>query len=145
MVAVGERIILAKMPGYVVATSLETTDSSTFTSETQIGSITADLIQGVRYWVRCKPKLRSTVAGDQIRTTLYEDSSSGTLLCSDDKINASTSGSRPMLFDLESLYIATTTASKTFVVTAHRVSGSGNVLRDVVSTAPQIFYIQVAD
>ena len=145
MVAVGDPIFLAKMPGYEVGAVTYTSDSSTFTStETEIASLTVSLIDGVTYDVRCDAHISSSVAGDTVTCRIREDTSAGTEVQVVSGNTVSTSGNRPVVIPVWGRYTAAATASKTFSVTAVRQSGTGNIFREVSSVAPMILTVKVA-
>lgn len=143
--AVGDPIILARMPGYRVGVQTYTSDSSTFTtSETEIGSITVDLINGVQYEIRCDAHVSSSTAGDTVTCRIRENNTSGTEIQVVSGNTVSTTGNRPVAIPLWGLYTAVATGSKTFSITAVRQAGAGNVFRDVSSVAPMIITVKVA-
>lgn len=145
MVAVGDPIILAMMPGYEAGVSTYTSDSSTFTTtETEIASITVSLINGVTYDLRCDAHISSSTAGDTVTCRIREDNSSGTEVQVVSGNTVSTSGNRPVVIPVWGRYTATATGSKTFSVTAVRQAGGGNIFREVSSVAPMIFTVKVA-
>lgn len=145
MVAVGDPILLETTPGFLVASSEETSDSTTFTAETEIGSITGSLVDGVEYEIAGFAQVRSSVLTDLAQVTLREDSTSGTQIDrTRDILNASADGS-PQKIPIRAHYTATASGSKTFVLTCFRVSGTGNIQREAGATHPQLLTIKVAN
>lgn len=145
MVAVGERIVLAKMPGYLAAFDAATSDSGSITSEAVIQSVTFDQISGVAYLIQCEVTLRSSGATAVVTARMRQDSLTGTLMDgADDELSNITGGNRPQVIPLRARYVAGSTGSKTIVITAERRSGSGDVVMDVLSTNPQLLTVTVA-
>lgn len=125
MPSAGDIITVPTSPGARIATTEVTSDSSTFTTtETQVMSVTAPLIDGHVYHVRANPGFQSNASGDNIRGSLREDTASGPELDgSVVPVNGSSTQKHPCLVEAD--YTATATGNKTFVVTGTRVSGSG--------------------
>jgi len=145
MPGVGDVIYLDRMPGYQVGSQSYTSDSSTFTtSETDIGTITVSLISGVVYEVECEAHVSSSTAGDTVTCRIRQDNTTGTEIQVVSANTVSTTGNRPVAVPLRALYTAGATGSKTFVVTAVRQNGAGNVFRDVSGVAPMIITVRVA-
>ena len=78
--AVGDPILLETTPGLLVGSATETADSTTFTTATEIGSVTASLVDGVVYEVECIAQVSSSVDGDNVLLLLREDSTTGTVM-----------------------------------------------------------------
>lgn len=128
--------------GMLVGSSTETSDSGTFTSETQIGAVTFTEISGYVYLIECGVQLASATVTDIVQGTLRENSSAGTERHSG-RFPAQTSDqARPIVISLAYLYTAAATGSKTFVATGQRVSGGGNVKREAGTTHPQLFVVR---
>jgi hypothetical protein len=144
MPSAGDPIILAKMPGFRVATTTSTSDSSTFTTtETEVLSVTASLIDGVTYKVRGNLKLASSVANDTVTGRIREDSGSGTELQQDvGEIVNTTTG---VTINMQAEYTASATGNKTFVVTGVRSTGTGNIRREAATNRPAVLYVEVLD
>jgi hypothetical protein len=145
MVAVGDEIILARMPGYLAGWAQETSDSSTFTTtETVVGTVTASVISSVVYLLQCDLKIGTTVADDLVSIKLREDNVSGTQIQGSSDIIPRSGSNNSATFPLRARWTASSTGSKTFVATAQRVGGTGNLSRDVLSVLPQLFTVIVA-
>lgn len=146
MVAVGDPIILARMPGYMAASTAAVADSSTFTtSETSVISVTASLISGVTYRIVFEGAWQTTVADSQITTRIREDNTSGTIRQTQ-VINAKDgTGSLFHPFSLEARYTAASTASKTFIGTGVRLSGTGTINLDATAGSPAYLYVEVVE
>lgn len=141
MAAVGDEIVLARMPGYLVGTSTVSSDSAGFTAETQIASGSFDLISGVQYRIDCVVPLNGNAA-DEATALLREDTSSGTVIAALSGKPVTTLG---LSLNLLAFYTAVSTGSKTFVVTGRREAGSGgNVKLEAGSTRPLIIAVTVA-
>lgn len=125
-----------------IATSIETADSAGFTAETQIGSVTGDLVAGRTYRVRSNAQVGSTVVNDTALVRLREDTISGTLM----GLNTGdihTTGNIPTICFMEAEYTPAADETKTFIVSAQRLSGTGNIRREAVSPGwPQLTYIE---
>ena len=131
-----------RIPGERIATSIETSDSSTFTtSETALQSVTAAVVSGRTYRVKWATRLSSSVANDQIGANIREDSVAGAQLAGDNiqVFGASSTNGWPFRAEVE--YTADATESKTFVATGTRISGSGNCFREAASNRPSYLYV----
>lgn len=135
----GFQIVAGRIPGERIATATETTDSSTFTAETVIGTITAALVSGRTYRVRCNMTLGSSVVNDTVLVRLREDNISGTLIFANIG-EIYTTGNIPCVIPVEVEYTAVSTGNKTFVVSGARLTGTGNIRREA-SAWPQLFYV----
>jgi len=139
--AAGDKILWVTAPGRVIGTSSETTDSSTFTALTLIGTITVSLISGKVYKVECTAQVASTVATDAVQVSLVEDSTAGAEIARGRVIVDASAANAPGPVPLRALYTAVATGSKTFVVAAQRAAGSGNVRREAGTTFPQVLTV----
>lgn len=142
----GDIIKAGRIPGEVVASSSETSDSSTFTTtETVIGTLTFTRVSGVTYMIEAEAQVSSDTANDVVRILLREDNSTGTAIDHGVIEINSTADARPNTRNLRALHTAPASTSKTFVVTALRISGgSGVIRREASTTAPQLFTATVA-
>jgi len=108
-----------------IARTIRDTNSSSFTAETVINSVTASLVAGKTYAIKWKTNGSSTVAGDRARFRIRETNVSGTqrdlanLTC-----DAATVDYPVTLYDE---YTAVSTGSKTFVGTCQLQAGAGNI------------------
>lgn len=137
----GQQLTAGRVPGERIATTTETSDSSTFTTtETELLSATAALVSGRTYRVRGVFNLESSTGSDEVRVRLREDDTSGTLLQSGDR-EVPTSSSFGYLTLMESEYTASATGDKTFVITGVRSSGSGTDKRGSSSARPAYLYV----
>lgn len=120
----------------IIAYSEETTPSKAFSDETQIGSITFECEAGQEYLLDTPPVLQADRYEDIVQVTLREDSAGGQE-CNALRLAAPVV--RPQEIGVGSgwpfkatwyyRYEATENGPKTFVVTAHRVSGKGTLWR----------------
>jgi hypothetical protein len=102
-------------------------DSSTFTSESAaLMSVTGSLVNGRRYRVQFCLNAASTVANDVAGFRIREDNTGGNqLVLAPVYIPTTTANGWAVSFFVD--YVASSTASKTFVVTGQRLSGTGSV------------------
>lgn len=144
MPAVGDPIVLNLASGYRVATSTYTSDSSTFTtSTTEVMSVTGSLISGVTYRVVAEFNLDATVSTDVGVARLIEDSTAGTNIDQARVPLGGSSGGSGVKVMLTAEYTASSTGSKTFVVTGERNSGTGTWRRESSSNNVGKLYISV--
>ncbi|MEV0156870.1 hypothetical protein AB0H57_24505 [Micromonospora sp. NPDC050686] len=127
--------------GARIATATHDTDSGTFTTaETVIASVTATLKAGRTYRVRWVTRIGTSVANDIATPRIREDNVSGAERTVDflPLPNAGTVGN---LFIVETEYTAAADGAKTFVGTAQRASGTGNLYREASSNRPTYLYV----
>lgn len=121
-----------------VGTTINTTGSGTFTTtETTVESVTFSAIAGVQYEILYAAALwKSSVSADVVSVRCREDSSTGTQLIGIDfdAVIANHYYS-PVV---RALWTASSTVSKTIVITGQRKSGTGNISRDAGATNPAI-------
>lgn len=124
--------------GIVVGYDVQTSDSGTFTTTpTQTGSVTFNQINGYTYLIACRAHLVSN-ATDIYQATLYEDSTAGAERQGLRTDSRTSDQLRPNILNLRYRHVAASTGSKTFVVTGHRVTGTGSVWRDAGTDHPQL-------
>lgn len=141
MTTAGQQLIAGRIPGERIATAIETSDSSTFTTgDTEVASLTAALVSGRTYRVRFSGGFVSTVSGDIVLGRIREDTSAGTVLQEKNRNIGTTSGAGEG-FEFEAEYTAVSTGSKTFVVTSVRNGGTGTLHRDGAAVRPSYFYV----
>ena len=130
-----------RIPGERIATTVETSDSTTFTTaETQVSSVTAPVVSGRIYRVRFAGGWATTVAGDFISVRIREDSSSGNILLLR-VVDVFRTGSFTAAPTLEVEYTADATEDKVFVLTAQRLTGSGTIALDAAASGPAYLYV----
>ena len=141
MPAAGETIIAGRVPGERIATQIDTSDTSGFTTtETVLTTVTAPLVSGRTYRVRFVSLIRSTVADDDINARIRQDNVTGTeVFVSQFEINTNTSLGVVVIIEAE--YTATATADKTFVATGVRTTGSGTITARGAAAAPRQLYV----
>lgn len=116
-----------------IAWSIEIADSAQFTAETVIGTVSFHANAGCTYRLKWRPLLRSTVPDDIMQVTIREDTAAGT-----ERAAARVKGPRyrrwdpppgPCAVEIAYQYTAAESGPKTFVATAHRVHGTGDLWR----------------
>lgn len=120
--------------GTLVTYTIETTDSSTFTAETQISSVTFTAAVGYIYLIESGVQLTSATVTDIVQGSIRADTIAGAELSSGRCAAQTSDAARPVIIPLAYLYTSTTSGSKTFVVTGQRISGIGNVKREAGTT-----------
>ena len=137
----GLRAEAGRIPGERIATTVETSDSTTFTTaETQVSSVTAPVVSGRIYRVRFAGGWQSTVADDTVSVRIREDTSSGTQLLLR-VVDVFRTGSFTAAPALEVEYTADATEDKVFVLTAQRLTGSGTINLDAAASGPSYLYV----
>lgn len=124
-----------------IATSIETTNSSDFTSETSIGSVTGNVVAGRTYSVSCNASVRGNNAGDLVACRIREDTVGGAQRQRGYVVIGSASEVRSFDVPLYYEFQAAATESKTFHVTASRIAGSGTIGRRAAGDEPQITHM----
>lgn len=138
----GTELVGGRIPGERIATDSVNANSSTFTTtETQLMSVTAPLVDGRTYRVRFLGRFGSDAADDKAWSRIREDNTSGTVIGQSQVLVATTStvGWGPVVVEAE--YTASATANKTFVVTGVRNGGTGNLLLNA-NTGPALLYVE---
>lgn len=134
-------IITLPLPGQRIATTRTESDSSTFTAETLIDSVTASLISGNVYRVRWVSSMQSSVANDTVNARIREDDLVGTQLVVRREVSTvTTAGSGPDT-SVETEYTAVATGDKTFVATGARSTGTGNITAEGSANTPRLLYV----
>lgn len=125
-----------------IATTVEVTDSATFTTtETTIASVTAALVSGRTYRVRVVTRLGTTVAADAAIVRLREDNAAGTEMTGI-RLEAMSTNLAGNVFTVEAEFTASSTANKTFVATGIRSAGTGNIFREAATNRPTYLYVE---
>lgn len=122
-----------------IATNIRTSNTSTFTAETLVDSVTANLVNGATYRITWAFAAVSTVAADLVRVRLREDNVTGTIRQLGG-VYISHSGQK-LLGRIEGEYTATATGSKTFVGTSMRFAGTGNITHNASTNEPHYLYV----
>lgn len=130
------------MSGFIQRLAMDTVtaDSGTFTAETVVQSVTADLVSGMTYRIGVMSHGASTVVGDGYIGRIREDNLTGTELQStfvtvDSNVIGGT-------INMEAYFVATATGSKTFVLTGVRSGGTGNCRLEAASNRPSYVYLE---
>jgi hypothetical protein len=146
-IAADEMYVLTEAINYALegthreATQSLTADSSTFTTtETEIGTVTANLVAGATYRPRVTSHIGTSVANDIATCRIREDSVAGQQI-QERQVALPNAGVAGNLCDMETEYTAVSTGAKTFSFTAARSSGSGNLRREAQGDRPHIFYV----
>jgi hypothetical protein len=126
-------------PGQRIATTTVTTDSAGFTTtETQLASVVASVVEGYTYKVVFNVGLELTVDG-VIRGTLRENTVGGTIVQLRD-VWVDNVGTATGLW-VEGQYTATATEDKTFVATGDVLSGGGTANLNASASFPSYLYV----
>ena len=124
-----------------IATTIATSTTSTITTtETVTDTVTGTLVIGRTYGIFVKHGFSVSVQADQFLGRIREDSLTGTQLQAIRIGNHSTAQTYWHPYYVE--YTAVASASKTFVTTLVRSSGSGNITRSGSASTPQYLYIE---
>lgn len=122
-----------------IATTIRTTNTSTFTAETSINTVAASLENGKTYRVRWVTDVASSVINDVARFRLREDNVSGTVLqLVNQEVHRASTDFQAIL---EAEYTAVATGSKTFAATCQRVTGTGNLACNANGNEPHYLYV----
>lgn len=144
MSSAGQQLIAGRIPGERIGTTVVTADSSNFTTtETTVMSITVPLVSGRTYAIYAYPKFASSVDNDDVTVNIREDNSTGTGLQQDSlelthDLQSTRGETRPMYAE----YTAVSTANKTFVVSAVRAAGTGNIRLEASADKPNYLFIE---
>lgn len=126
-----------------VATTVRTSNTSTFTAETLINTVTADLVIGRTYKVSWAFRWDSDVAGDTAFARIRDTNLAGTQLQNwraDSRLtNVVTSSGWGFRVEVE--FTAVATGSKTFAATLARATGSGNLVVVASAAGPDYLYV----
>lgn len=118
------RVDTLETSGRRIGRNVRTTSSGTVTTtETQVQTVTATLVAGVRYQITWQTRVISTVAVDVSRLQIREDNVAGTVLQKAEP--AFFAASRQVDLVLIAEYVAVSSASKTFSMTLQRALGTG--------------------
>lgn len=139
MVRPGNRLVSGRIPGERIETSEITSPSSDVTTtETTVASVTADVVSGRTYRITADVALEGSVAGDRFSVRIREDDSSGAQL---QRREFDVEYTDYIPYHLEVEFPASSTVSKTFVVTLERESGSGDLRINAFSSRPSYLYV----
>lgn len=139
MASAGDIAEAGRIPGQRIATTIETSDSSDFTTTETTGlSVTAALVEGRTYGVTVSANWSSTADGDVMFLRIWAGSTSGTQLHSSRLVLEQGAGPRSHVY-VE--WEATSTGNQTFIVTGERESGSGTLHMDAAGTIPGYLFV----
>lgn len=122
-----------------LARSSLTANSASVTAETQVQTISANLVSGRIYQVSWHPEVFSSVAGDVSRLRIRENNVAGTILAT--KEPGQYAANRRVTASVIAEYTAVSTASKTFSLTVAQALGSGTHTIAAAATAPAWAFI----
>jgi hypothetical protein len=122
-----------------INTNIRTSNTATFTAETLVDSVTANLVAGATYRITWAFSAVSTVATDLVRVRLREDNVTGTVR-SLGGVYISHSGQK-ILGRIEGEFTAASTGAKTFVGTSMRFAGTGNISHNASVNEPHYLYV----
>jgi hypothetical protein len=122
-----------------LATTIRTTNSAGFTSETVINTVTASLVSGATYRITWDMCVSSTILNDRARMRLREDNISGNQL----QLRHVTCDAATVDFPavVQAEFTAVSTGSKTFAGTAIRQAGTGTLACNANANQPQYLYV----
>ena len=142
MSSAGFQLLAGRIPGERIATTVVSSDSSTFTStEVSLATVVAPVVAGRTYRVRAVGQFGSTVSNDRVSPRIRQDSVAGSEMVGTN-IDITAGGiTFGWPFDIEAEFTAGTTENKTFVLTGDRSSGSGNCHLEAASTRPTFLYV----
>lgn len=118
-----------------------TSNVGTFTAETQLDSVTASLVSGYTYRVVSAVAVQSSVADGYVRGRIREDTSAGTQIQSR-QVPSTIAANQSQPLNMEVFYTAVATGSKTFVATAIRQAGTGNITATAASDTVSYLYVE---
>lgn len=144
MSSAGQQLVAGRIPGERIGTTIVTSDSSNFTTtETTVMSVTVPLVDGRTYAIYAYPKFASSVDNDDITANIREDNVSGTGLQQDSyELVNDTQSTRGMSLPMYAEYTASATGNKTFVVSAVRAAGTGNIRLEAAADKPSYLFVE---
>ena len=126
-------------PGQRIATSIVTSPSAGFTTtEVQLMTVVAALVEGFRYKIVFDPAFDITVSG-VVRSVIREDTVSGTILQIRDHNLNSAGGAESGRVEAE--FTAVATGDKTFSGNGDVLSGGGTANLNAGATFPSYMYV----
>lgn len=135
--------LLARPGALVGSVSAVTSDSSTFTSETEVQTVTAPLVSGSSYKVCWMPHLIGNTSGALIVARMRENSVVGTafqsMLIASPTADPGNHGHGGLMVGR---FTAVSTGNKTFSFTGTLQSGSGNVRLDAAADRPALAWVE---
>lgn len=122
-----------------IATTIRTTNTSSFTSETVINTVQASLVTGKTYRIRWDADVAGTVTSDLARFRIREDNISGTQLQLKNRVIQGPGTDYPISLEVE--YTAVSTGPKTFALTCLRQTGTGTLACNANANEPSYLYV----
>jgi hypothetical protein len=123
-----------------IATLRRTSASGTFTAETQVDSITGELVANRTYQVVWIGRVQSSVADGYARGRIREDTNVGTARQTQQAPTTIAAGQGQQLM-MRFEYTPSANESKTFVATITRQAGTGSLSSFAAADAPVYMYI----
>jgi hypothetical protein len=130
----GQQFVADRIPEEEINKSVRTTSSGTFTAETQLDSVAADLVSGRTYRITWQVHLQSSVANDLIRMFIRSTGVGGAQRQLDNMTAPVANVAFSKTISVE--FTASSTASHTFAGTAQRQTGTGNISSSQSATQP---------
>ena len=129
-----------RVPNERIATTVRTSSvGSITTTETEVDSVTAALVDGRTYRIRWAGPVQSTAGGDNIRLFIRQTNTSGAQLQLDNHQNQASSIKYGFIMEVE--FTATSTADHEFIASLIRLSGTGTISSVASATQPAYLYV----
>ena len=131
-----------RVPNERIATTVATSDSSTFTgTEVELMSVTAALVSGRTYRLTFDGQFGSDTSGDNVAARLRRDdpSTGATLRRTNNEIHIVSALGVPLVMSAE--YTATSTGDVDFYLTGNRTGGTGNCRLEAAADNSSYLYV----
>lgn len=140
----GERIVADKLSTYTGEPVVRETNVGTFTTtRTILDTISVPVVNGRRYKIVWDGEFQSTVAGDLVRAQIHDGAATtDTVIQLRQPYLGVANQAIPVI--MQCYFTATATGNETFVATAARLSGTGNILAIANANSPTLFYVENA-
>jgi hypothetical protein len=138
-VLAGEKARASKV-GLAGTQATRTSNTSTFTAETVVDTISVPVVSGRTYLIVWMGKFFSSVADGYVRARIRETNISGTVIQSG-QLPTNVAASQSFPLRMEVFWTASSTATVTFVATGQRQSGTGNITAQAGTDSPTNFYV----
>lgn len=138
----GFQLLAGRIPGERIATTVAEADSSSFTTtETEIDTVTAPLVDGRTYRIRWGGAVATTVANTTVLVRLREDDTAGATHQQRNFYIPITS-SAGIGMDVEVEFTAATTGDQVFALTGLRNGGTGTLTGTGAAGRPRYLYVE---
>lgn len=140
----GERADAGKMSQYTGEPEIREANTGTFTTtRTILDTITVPVVDGRRYKIVWDGEFQSSVAGDLVRAQLHDGALTTDPVIQLRQVHC------PILNQafpciMQAFFDATATGDETFVATAARLTGTGNITGIANAQSPTLFYVENA-